>query len=65
MSTDAQLMYDMCVGIVDGEIPEGVAKRTIGQEFSARWITFGTRFIYKAHAHARISKKQMKIPICT
>ena len=43
MSKDAKLMYDYCVGIVDGEIPEKIAKRVIGQEFSARWITFGTR----------------------
>lgn len=45
MSKDAKLMYNYCVGIVDGDIPLKLANRVIGQEFSARWITFGTRLL--------------------
>lgn len=45
LSNDSKLMYDLCTGIADGSI-EKVKDRRIGKVSSARWITFGARFVH-------------------
>ena len=44
LSNDSKLMYRLCTGLVDGDLSD-VAHLKIGKVSSARWITFGARFV--------------------
>ena len=42
-------MYSVCVGVVAGDLdagPRKVSQLRIGPYCSARWITFGARYVF-------------------
>ena len=45
LSTDSKRMYELCVGVVDGNL-EKVKHLKLGKTSGARWITFGARSVH-------------------